>query len=143
MKKNKQRIVTLEQWAEVEICDGRTKTTLYPSNQELAKKGKDMDPQPDMVYRRINFRGSVPIEYYWTTSDPTRRRRGGHCIQRMSVETWLKVSAIEELRTGKHLGPCGGILPRPPERGGCDCPQCTAATARLEAQSHRNTRPTA
>jgi hypothetical protein len=133
MKKNKQRIVTLEQWAEVEIRGGRTFTTLYPSNAELRKKGQEMESRPDLVYRRINFRGPVPVEYHWTTSDPLRRRVGGHCIQRMSLESWLQVSALEECREGKHLGPCGGILPRPKERGECDCPQCAAATARLEA----------
>ncbi len=133
MKRNKTRIATLEQWVEVEIRDGQTVTTLYPPNAEMVKKGKEMDPPPDLVYRRINFRTIVPLEYYWTTSDPQRRRFGGHCIQRMSVETWLKVIAVEELRAGKHIGPCGGILPRPKERGGCECAQCTAATARLEA----------
>lgn len=132
MRKLKSSIVTLEQWAEIEIRDGQTVTTLYPSNAELLKHGKAMDPQPNLAYRRINFLAHVPLEYYWTTSDPMRRRWGGHCIQRMSVETWLKVIVEEESRLGKHLGPCGGILPRPKERGGCDCPQCSAATDRLE-----------
>jgi hypothetical protein len=131
MKKNKQRVITLEQWAEIEVDAGRTVTTLYPSNAELWKKGQDMDPPPDLVYRRINFRTGVPLEYQWTTSDPLRRSRGGHCIQRMSLETWLRISVEEEGKWGKHLGPCGGILPRPKERGACDCPQCIAAALRL------------
>jgi hypothetical protein len=135
MKKNKQRIITLEQWVEVAVKCGKTVTTLYPSNAELRKKGEEMDPKPDLVYRRINFRSGVPIEYHWTTRDPVRRSRGGHCIQRMLPERWLKVSAEEELHPDGHIGPCGGIMPRPKERGGCDCPACTAATARLEGQS--------
>jgi hypothetical protein len=134
MKKNKKRIITLEQWVEVEVQCGKTVTTLYPPNAEMRKKGLEMDPPPDRVYRRLNFRAGVPLEYYWTTKDEQRRRRGGHCIQRMSLKTWLNIIPLEELKPGQHLGPCGGILPRPKERGGCDCPACTAATQRLEAE---------
>jgi hypothetical protein len=132
MKKSKQRIVTLEQWVEVESLNGKTVTTLYPSNAEMQKKGRDMDPQPTLVYRRLNFRSGIPVEYHWTTHDPLRRERGGHCIQRMSLATWLKIIVVEERIGVKHVGPCGGILPRPKERGGCDCPQCVAAAERLE-----------
>jgi hypothetical protein len=132
MKKAKQRIVTLEQWVEVDRRDGKTITTLYPSNAELRKKGQDMDPPPTLVYRRLNFRSAIPVEYHWTTKDPLRQERGGHCIQRMTLGTWFIISRKEEA-CGPHLGPCGGIVPRPKARGGCDCPQCVAAMERLEA----------
>ena len=132
MKKAKQRIITLEQWVEVERREGKTVTTLYPSNADLRKKGREMDPPPTLVYRRINFRSAIPFEYKWTTNDPLRHARGGHCIQRMTLAIWFKISASEEIEPGAHLGPCGGIMPRPKERGGCDCPQCIAAVERLE-----------
>ncbi len=34
-----------------------------------------------------------------------------------------------------HLLPCGGNLPRPEERGGCDCPTCSKNRAILEARA--------
>jgi hypothetical protein len=135
MKKNKKRIITLEQWVEVETNCGKTVTKLYPSNAELRKKSLEMDPPPDLVYRRINFGAGVPLEYHWTTKDELRRRQGGHCIQRMALATWLQIIQREELRPGQHLGACGACMPRPKERGGCDCPVCTAATRRLEAEA--------
>jgi hypothetical protein len=134
MKKTKQRLVILEQWAEIEIQNGEPVTTLYPSTAELRKKAAEMNPLPDLVYRRLNFQGPIPSNYFWTTHDPLRRARGGHCIQRMTYKVWLEIIPQEESSPGQHLGPCGGIVPRPKERGGCDCPQCTAAAERLEAR---------
>jgi hypothetical protein len=129
--KSQEKTVTLEQWVEIEICEGRTVTTLYPPNEEMLKQLKEMDPKPQLVYRRLNFRGSVPPEYHWTTHDEERRANGGHGIQRMLVETWLTTIAGE---TDGHLGPCFAPMPRPLSRGGCDCPTCTKARDYWERQ---------
>lgn len=131
-KKKTRTIVTLEQWVEVRIRNGKTETTLYPSNEELLKRKEKMEPPPNIVYRRLNFVDGVPPEYYWTTNDPGRRKLGGHGIQRMSVETWLETIEAEERRGTGHLGPCSDPLPRPKERGGCECPACTFHQRRLE-----------
>ena len=122
--KGQEQIVTLEQWAEIEICEGRTVTTLYPANEEMLKRLEEMDPKPHLVYRRLNFRHGVPPEYYWATNSEAQRATGGHGIQRMRVETWLTTIAGEE---DGHLGPCLEPLPRPLSRGGCDCTTCREA----------------
>lgn len=131
-KKSERKIVTLEQWVEVRVRDGKTVTTLYPSNAVLRERAQKMDPPPDMVYRRLNFLDVVPTEYYWTTDDTARRRNGGHGIQRMAVDTWLETIAHEERLGNGHVGPCTRPLPRPKSRGGCDCEVCAGIRARCE-----------
>jgi len=136
-KKKTRTIVTLEQWVEISIRDGKTETTLYPSNEVLLERKKKMDPPPNIVYRRLNFVDGVPPEYYWATDDPRRREFGGHGIQRMAVDTWLQTIAEESQRGTGNVRPCSDLLPRPKERGGCNCPVCTFHQRRLDA-SGRN-----
>jgi hypothetical protein len=135
-RKPKQRkIVTLEQWVEINRHEGKTVTTLYPSNGEMIKQLAEMDPPPELVYRRMNFREGVPEEYYWATKDPERRQWGGHGIQRMTVAWWLTMLAKETANGDGHLQPCDEPMPRPKERGGCDCPVCTASQQRLDREA--------
>ena len=125
--KKMRKVAVLDQWIEVEIQDGKTVTKLYPSNAGLIKEGQAMDPPPDLVYRRLNFPNGIPQEYRWAAgSNAARFERGGMGTQRMTVETWLNVIEREEARGTGHVGPTGvGNLPRPKERGECDCEVCT------------------
>ncbi|MGH9584412.1 MAG: hypothetical protein ACRD4O_15920, partial [Bryobacteraceae bacterium] len=124
-KKNQRKIPILDQWAEITIDEhGNTVTTLVPSNEDLIKEGQAMDPPPELIYRRLNFVNGVPPQYHWATSSPERRERGGMATQRMTVETWIETIAREKAAGTGHIGPCGKNLPRPHERGGCDCPAC-------------------
>jgi hypothetical protein len=132
--KKKATTTSLEQWIEVTIQEGCAVTTPYPSNADLRKIGQAMQPPPEMVYRRINFPTCVPPPYWWTTNDQSRRQRGGHCLQRMSLETWLHVSAQEEAAGAEHIGRCGAPLPRPLSRGGCECPTCVSLASQLESR---------
>jgi hypothetical protein len=121
----KRKIVTLEQWVEVRVEDGKVTTTLYPSNERLLEEGMKMAPPPDLVYRRINFPDGVPEMYNWC--GPTREVRefGGCGIQRMTLDTWLMVIEQEKIYSDGRIGGTGiGNLPRPEERGGCECPAC-------------------
>jgi hypothetical protein len=133
-KKTERKIVTLEQWVQIAVQEGQTTTTLYPSNEEMVKRSKAMEPLPDMVYRRLNFVNGVPVEYYWATSDATRRQNGGHGIQRMTIEAWLDAIEREKRAGDGHVGPCDQLLPRPKSRGGCECPTCITSRARYESQ---------
>lgn len=123
----------LEQWVEVWVEDGITRTSLHPSNEELCKEAEKMDPPPELVYRRLNFRSGVPAEYMWTMPRKQALLYGGGGIQRMTVEQWLHVIALEKESGSEHIGPTGvGNLPRPNERGGCECPVCTINQGMLE-----------
>lgn len=125
-KKKRRKVVVLDQWVEIDVTpDGKTVTTLYPSNELLIESGQKLWPPPELVYRRMNFLRGVPEEYAWTTEDPAIRASGGMGIQRMTVNTWLDLIDKEKALGTGHLLPCGGNLPRPEERGGCDCPVCT------------------
>ena len=64
--KKKKRRILLEQWVEVRVRDGKTTTTLYPSNEKLIARGQKMLPPPEYVYRRINFPEGIPPEYECT-----------------------------------------------------------------------------
>jgi hypothetical protein len=126
LKKTRDRILTLEQWVEIRIKDGKTTTELFPPNEELIQLGRTVDPRPELVYRRLHFPDGVPSEYYWTTKNENLRRYGGLGIQRMLLDTWLEVIQREALRGDGHLGPSGvGNLARPKEHGECECPVCT------------------
>jgi hypothetical protein len=127
----------LEQWVEVEIEEGRTVTKLYPSNERLKKVAEKMETAPELVYRRIHFPQGIPEEYRWAAaSTPEMFERGGCGIQRMTVETWLEVIEREAARGTGHVGPTGvGNLPRPEERGGCDCPVCTRNREAMERRA--------
>jgi hypothetical protein len=130
--KKQRKPSVLEQWVEVRIEEGKAVTRLYPSNEELMKRGQAMLPPPELVYRRLSFPDGVPEEYAWTTDEDATRERGGIGIQRMKIDTWLTVVKREKA-TG-HVGPTGaGNLPRPMARGGCDCELCAANRELLEA----------
>ena len=133
-KKVDRKIVTLEQWVEIAVRDVKTVTLLFPSNEKLIKRAQEMDPQPDMVYRRLNFVNGVPVEYYWATKDAKRRQYGGHCIQRMTVEMWLAAMERERRLGDGHVGCVERCLPRPKSRGGCECPVCAGNRAWYESR---------
>jgi hypothetical protein len=126
-RKKMRKVAVLDQWIEVEIQDGKTVTKLYPSNEGLIREGQRMDPPPELVYRRLHFPNGIPEEYRWVgDAHPERLARGGMGTQRMTVDTWLDVIEREAANGTGHVGPTGvGNLPRPKERGGCDCEVCT------------------
>ena len=127
------KIPILDQWVEVSILNGVTTTELFPSNEVLIEEGKQMDPPPELVYRRINFPAGVPGEYSWTKPDEQTKLYGGGCIQRMTVKTWLETIEREAATGARHIGPSGHPnVPRPKERGGCDCPACARNEYLLE-----------
>jgi hypothetical protein len=137
--RKKRKISILDQWVEIRMEAGAVTTTLYPSNEALIEEGKKMDVPPEMVYRRLNFPDGVPDVYDWvlpeeSASAANLKEHGGCGIQRLTVDQWLKVIEEEKLRTDGHIGGTGvGNLPRPEERGGCECPSCTRAKQRVAA----------
>ncbi|MBV9406979.1 MAG: hypothetical protein JO211_16645 [Acidobacteriaceae bacterium] len=127
----------LDQWVEIRITDGVVTTELFPPNAELRKKGEEMNPPPQLVYRRLNFPDGVPAEYDWTNPSETARRYGGIALQRMALDTWLALIQTELSRGDGHLSPTpGGNLPRPQDRGPCPCPDCTAERELLEQETN-------
>ncbi|HZQ53193.1 MAG TPA: hypothetical protein VFB14_13405 [Bryobacteraceae bacterium] len=58
---------------------------------------------------------------------------GGAGVQRMTPETWIDVIEREKQRGDGHIGPCSGNLPRPKERGECECPVCAENSRILNA----------
>jgi len=134
-KPKKDTFDVAEQWVEVTITDGVTKTAYVPTNEELLEDLEKQQIEPKMVYRRLNFPDGLPPEYAWTNlHDPKTcetaknghwcplcsvHERGGAGIQRMTFDTWLQIIEQESQTPGQHAGPTGtGNLPQPKERGG-------------------------
>jgi len=138
-KPKKEPFGVVEQWLEVSITEGVTRTEYFPPNAELLDEIREAlekgEAEPQMVYRRMNFPDGVPPEYGWTNlhrkehCETTQaggwcarcqvEERGGCGIQRMTYETWLQVIEREKETPGQHAGPTGlGNLPTPKERGG-------------------------
>lgn len=144
-QKKRKKLHVLEQWIEVRLRDSKTVTMLYPSNENLLERGKAMWPPPDLVYRRFNFPDGVPEEYRWVGMTEQRATLGGSGLQRMSPDTWLRLmeQEAEIPRPGfkssiapRHVGPTGvGNLPRPRERGECECPVCRRNQEILDRQA--------
>ncbi len=136
--KKRRKIAILDQWVEIEVSPGgRTvTTTCYPSNEILIANGQKMWPPPEMVYRRLFFPNGVPNEYAWTARHDFIREIGGMGIQRMTVDTWLDLIEEEKKLGTGHLLPCGN-LPRPEERGGCECEMCLENRGVLERLAGR------
>jgi hypothetical protein len=129
-KQEKPSIV--DQWIEVEVIAGITTTKRYPSDEDLSrlilKKGENEGRAVELVYRRLNFVHGVPEEYTWAAQTPEQIKYGGHAIQRLRTEDWLQLSCLEQ---NGHVQPFEFIMPRPETSGGCECPACLAATARI------------
>ena len=134
-KKKKDTFEVAEQWVEVTVTEGITKTDYIPTNEELLEELRKKEITPKLVYRRLYFPDGIPPEYRWTNvhdvetceltqagqwCEPCARYlNGGAGIQRLTFDTWKQVIAREALVPGQHAGPTGiGNLPRPAERGG-------------------------
>jgi hypothetical protein len=138
LKKKKDRTLVVGQWFEIEVVAGVTRTTAYPSNEEveklIAEKEEATGRPVELVYRRLNIINGIPDEYKWTTDDPLKHKFGGLSVQRLRVADWRK-HIIEE--AGGHLMPSHFHMPRPEDRGGCDCQACREMAKRLQREPDR------
>jgi hypothetical protein len=125
LKRKTGRPVHHEQWIEVTQIDGRALSTFYPPNAEFDRLLREMNPQPDLIYRRLNFVHGVPDVYLWTKPPDDIRIYGGHWLHRMLVKDWPGIMAAESLLTDHHLIPSPNPQPRPEIYGPCPCAVCT------------------
>ncbi len=132
IRTKKERPLIVEQWIEVEVFEGVTTSTRYPSDDEVKimidKKEADNGRPVDLVYRRFNFIHGIPPEYFWSTPEPLLRKYGGHCIQRLTVPDWRRLSDDEN---GGHMKGSAYTMPRPEARGGCRCKACQGMAQRI------------
>ncbi len=124
-QKKKQKTVTHQQWIEITRVNGVTVSTFYPPNHEFEKIRLKLDPQPELIYRRLNFVHGVPPEYWWTKPTKDVEQYGGHFLQRVSLADWQKVLELESMPGNKHVRSSHKFVPRPEDMGPCPCPNCT------------------
>jgi hypothetical protein len=132
IRKDKKKPLIVEQWVEVEVKSGVTKTTRYPDDEFMlefiALRTEQTGRDVDLVYRRFNFVHGVPKEYDWASRDPRQIKYGGHAIQRLRLQDWKDLLPLE---AGGHMLRSNYIMPRPETSGGCDCSACRGATKRI------------
>jgi hypothetical protein len=125
-KKKLKKLVIHQQWIDItKKGDGQT-SVFYPPNDEFTRMMEDMDPKPDLIYRRLNFINGVPEQYTWTSPDARAEAYGGHALVRMKVEDWPLALKEERLNGNKFAVPPARQQPRPEQFGPCPCPRCTA-----------------
>ncbi len=118
------RPIQHEQWIEVTRENGKTVTTFYPPNDEFEKLMREMDPQPDLIYRRLFFVHGVPPEYEWLDPSPELRLYGGLFLQRVLPSEWPRIRLLESLLPRNHVVSAKNPQPRPAGWGPCPCPLC-------------------
>jgi hypothetical protein len=125
-KKKMERPIVHDQWIEVTVVDGKTVSTFYPPNKEFEKERLDLDIQPTLIYRRLNFVHGVPREYAWTNPTPSVTRLGGLFLHRVKIEDWPAILELERVHGNGHVMPSPNPQPRPEAYGPCPCPECVA-----------------
>lgn len=94
-KQGKNQPVVIEQWVEIRRIENQPVTQFYPSNEEMEKRIETANPKPDFIYRRLFFPDGVPAQYQWTRPRKGQATNGGLAMQRMTVDTWLSLRAME------------------------------------------------
>jgi len=132
------RPIQHEQWIEITVENGKTVSTFYPPNDEFEKLMREMDPKPDLIYRRMNFVHGVPVEYAWLEPSPEVRLYGGLFLQRVLPSEWPYVRLLESLAPGHHVVSAPNPQPRPAAWGPCPCPACTEERETGQPSRYRN-----
>ena len=95
-----------EQVVEVEIVDGRCKTSCYPRNEEILAWAAKRPQTPLYMSRYVLFLDGVPSEYAWTNAAYNDKAEAPTAVQKMSWERWLEVIEHEKSLGTGHIGPC-------------------------------------
>ena len=99
-----------EQVVEVEILDGRCKTSCYPTNEEILDWSAKRPQTPLYMSRYLLFLDGVPSEYAWTNATYNEKAEVPTAVQKMSWERWFQVIEHEKSLGTGHIGPCRGIF---------------------------------
>src|SRR5262249_23002955 len=91
----------------VKIVDGKTITTMYPSNEEEMRVAKNAG-QSKRAIRQFEFPDGVPEEYHWVFPEINKRRAGAMRQVEISARLWQELAERET----RHAKPCPLELPR-------------------------------
>ncbi len=94
----------IQQWVEVEVIDGKCKTSYYPPNRDVIKKAAEQNPHPVFLSRFIDFPNGVPPEYAWTRPSGMQQVNADTAVQKMSYNHWLEL--IESEKAVRPRRPC-------------------------------------
>ena len=94
----------LDQTIEIEVIEGETRTSCYPSNQELRQIAAKLPNEPLSIRRTlVFFDGLVPAEYAWTNPQPSPESGLLAAIQTISYIQWREAVPREE--AAGQIGP--------------------------------------
>ena len=116
-RKEKQGVakdLRLRQTVEVEVIDGKSRSSYYPTNQELLDLAARRSETPLYVARCIVFPDNIiPSEYAWTNA--CRDHNSAHpefleATQKMSWQRWLQLIEYEKSLGHGHALPTWSLL---------------------------------
>ncbi len=89
----------LVQHVNIYVEEGKTRTEVFPTNEDLLEKSKT-EPPIGRVFRSIHFFDGVPPEYLWVRGV---KRDGGDQI--LTFAEWLELTEREKQSGTGHLAP--------------------------------------
>ena len=101
------------QLVEVEVRDGKAKTTYYPTNQQLIQDVAKRPTPPILIERYVRFQDGVPPEYNWTRASDFQKETDTLGIQKLNYNDWLDLIQQERATGTGHIGPIIPISPPP------------------------------
>jgi hypothetical protein len=96
-------IPMLRQSVEVRVKDGKTKTTVHPSNEELIERSKIKNPPAELIYRTMHFCDGFPPEYEWVRNLGTWTSNAREQV--LTPAQWLAAIDREQRNGTGHIGP--------------------------------------
>ncbi len=103
----------ITQVVEVEVIDGQTVTSCYPTNQQLIEQVAKRPKPPVFLERFVTFSSGVPSEYAWANPNELQKLTETVGVQKMTYEWWLRLIKHEKAIGTRHIGPILGPGPEP------------------------------
>lgn len=96
----------IRQWVEIHRDDdGRTRTTVSPTNAQIQQRVAAQPEPPSFLTRIVHFPLGVPPEYSWAFPDPLQQDASATAEQTIPYSDFPRLIAREASIPGGHIGP--------------------------------------
>ncbi|MBV9157850.1 MAG: hypothetical protein JO097_16415 [Acidobacteriaceae bacterium] len=93
------------QVVEVQVLDGKTVTSCYPTDQQIIKEAAQRPKPPIYLERFVLFPNGVPPEYSWANPNEIQKLSETIGVQKMTYDWWLELIKREQAKGTGHVGP--------------------------------------
>ena len=95
----------IRQWVEIQCVGPQTRTSIYPSNEQIQKSAATRANPPFVLTRILHFPLGVPTEYSWAFPDPVQQITPATAEQTILYSDFSRLIAREASLPGGHIGP--------------------------------------